>query len=55
MIDPAIHGTSGNIEISIRGSEMSIDNMVIETTKQLPSEFPFNLDMNSGNPLGVGE
>ncbi|KLO15613.1 aryl-alcohol oxidase-like protein [Schizopora paradoxa] len=54
MIDPAIHGTNGNIEISIRGSEIAIDDMVIQTTRQLAGEFPFNLDMNSGNPLGVG-
>jgi choline dehydrogenase-like flavoprotein len=27
---------------------------VIQTTKELPGDFPFNLDMNSGEPLGVG-
>ncbi|KAJ7449301.1 aryl-alcohol-oxidase from pleurotus Eryingii [Mycena latifolia] len=27
---------------------------VIQTTKELPEEFPFNLDMNSGKPLGFG-
>jgi len=54
QFDPAIHGFNGNIEISIRGSETAIDNMVIATTQELASEFPFNLDMNSGNPLGVG-
>ncbi|KAG6840511.1 hypothetical protein H0H93_004616, partial [Arthromyces matolae] len=27
---------------------------IIQTTKDLPEDFPFNLDYNSGNPLGVG-
>ena len=48
-------GTNGNIDISIRGAEMSIDDMVVEATQQIPSEFPFNVDMNSGKPLGVGK
>lgn len=29
--------------------------MVMKTTEQLSHEFPFNLDMNSGKPLGLGE
>ncbi|KAJ7720287.1 hypothetical protein DFH07DRAFT_784436 [Mycena maculata] len=28
---------------------------VLETTKELPEEFPFNLDFNSSHMLGVGE
>ncbi|KAJ7234274.1 aryl-alcohol oxidase [Mycena rebaudengoi] len=27
---------------------------VIQTTKEFPDDFPFNLDMNSGKPLGIG-
>ncbi|KLO07026.1 aryl-alcohol oxidase precursor [Schizopora paradoxa] len=54
QFDPAIHGYDGNIEISIRGSETAIDNMVIQTTQELATEFPFNLDMNSGTTLGIG-
>lgn len=27
---------------------------MIQTTKDFPEDFPFNLDYNSGNPLGVG-
>ncbi|KAF7366007.1 GMC oxidoreductase [Mycena venus] len=29
-------------------------NKVLQTTKELPDVFPFNLDMNSGKPLGLG-
>lgn len=32
-----------------------MDSRVMETTQALPDEFPFNVDMNSGNPLGIGE
>ena len=31
-----------------------LDPRVLQTTAELADEFPFNLDMNSGNPLGVG-
>ena len=31
-----------------------LDSRVLQTTSELADEFPFNLDMNSGNPLGVG-
>lgn len=27
---------------------------MIQTTKDFPEDFPFSLDYNSGNPLGVG-
>ncbi|OBZ73035.1 Pyranose dehydrogenase 1 [Grifola frondosa] len=37
-IDPSIHGTSGPLDITLPGYP----------------EFPFNLDMNSGNTIGVG-
>lgn len=32
----------------------AVDNRVIQTTQDLPEEFPFNLDLNSGSPLGIG-
>ncbi|KAJ7753944.1 aryl-alcohol oxidase [Mycena maculata] len=53
--DPAVHGTDGINSVSLSGSRWPIfENQVIQTTRQFPEEFPFNLDYNSGEPLGVG-
>jgi hypothetical protein len=40
--------------VSLPGFPQEIDDMVISTAEQLSGEFPFNLDMNSGRPLGLG-
>jgi hypothetical protein len=40
--------------VSLVGYRWPISDRVIQTTKEFPDEFPFNLDMNSGSPLGVG-
>ncbi|KAJ7259083.1 aryl-alcohol oxidase [Mycena haematopus] len=53
--DPAVHSTHGINSVSLSGSRWPIfENHVIQTTRELPDEFPFNLDYNSGEPLGVG-
>ncbi|KAF7368045.1 GMC oxidoreductase [Mycena sanguinolenta] len=53
--NPAVHGTDGPIQVSISGFSWSeFEQHVIQTTEQLPHDFPFNLDMNSGKPLGIG-
>ncbi|KAF9450824.1 GMC oxidoreductase [Macrolepiota fuliginosa MF-IS2] len=54
QFDPSDHGFSGMTFVSLPGFSQEIDDMVIQTTKQLNHEFPFNLDMNSGKPLGLG-
>lgn len=54
QVDARIHGKSGPVLTSLPGNASVLDSRVIQTTSQL-SEFPFNLDMNSGNPLGVGQ
>ncbi|KAF8180708.1 aryl-alcohol oxidase [Mycena galopus ATCC 62051] len=53
--NPAVHSTHGINSVSLSGSQWPIfENQVIQTTRELPEEFPFNLDYNSGEPLGVG-
>ncbi|KIJ49389.1 GMC oxidoreductase [Sphaerobolus stellatus SS14] len=52
--NPAVHGFHGINSVSLAGFPSPIDSMVIQTTQQLPEEFPFNLDTNSGKPLGLG-
>ncbi|KAK7039155.1 hypothetical protein VNI00_010059 [Paramarasmius palmivorus] len=53
QVDPRFHGTSGPVLTSLPGNTSVLDSRILETSSQL-SEFPFNLDMNSGDPLGVG-
>ncbi|TFK37738.1 aryl-alcohol-oxidase from pleurotus Eryingii [Crucibulum laeve] len=52
--NPTVHGTTGPVLVSTSGNVSIIDSRVLQTTQQLSAEFPFNLDVNSGNPLGVG-
>jgi len=54
QFNPAVHGFTGINSVSLNGfSWPDAESRIIETTKQLP-DFPFNLDMNNGRPLGVG-
>ncbi|EMD36400.1 hypothetical protein CERSUDRAFT_84544 [Gelatoporia subvermispora B] len=53
-VDQSVHGHSGPIQVSLGGFPTEIDQRITNTTKQFPNEFPFNIDMNSGTPLGVG-
>ncbi|KAG5219615.1 ATP-dependent RNA helicase [Salix suchowensis] len=53
QFDPAWHG-NGPLRTSLPGFPAVIDPLVIQTTQVLSDEFPFNLDINSGNPLGIG-
>ncbi|KIJ50047.1 GMC oxidoreductase [Sphaerobolus stellatus SS14] len=54
QFNPAIHSTTGINGVSLNGFPSPADSRVIQTTQQLPNDFPFNLDMNSGKPLGLG-
>ncbi|KAF9451443.1 GMC oxidoreductase [Macrolepiota fuliginosa MF-IS2] len=55
QFDPSLHSTSGINSVSLAGfPRPNIDPRIIQTTQELPDEFPFNEDMNSGNHLGVG-
>ncbi|KAH8987304.1 aryl-alcohol-oxidase from pleurotus Eryingii [Lactarius akahatsu] len=51
-IDPSIHGSNGPVKISLH-DKTALDSRIFKATSQL-AEFPFNKDMNSGNPLGFG-
>ncbi|KAJ7242906.1 glucose dehydrogenase short protein [Mycena rebaudengoi] len=55
QFDPTLHSTKGLVSVSLNGFAWStFEQKVIQTTKELPDDFPFNLDMNSGKPLGLG-
>ncbi|KAJ7599877.1 alcohol oxidase [Mycena floridula] len=52
--NPAVHGFHGVNSITLASDLHEMDPLVFAATADLPDEFPFNIDMNSGNPLGVG-
>ncbi|KAJ7489573.1 pyranose dehydrogenase [Mycena latifolia] len=54
QFDPDVHSTRGINPVSLSGAGWPLGPRVMQATKELPEEFPFNLDMNSGRPLGIG-
>ncbi|KAK0479236.1 aryl-alcohol oxidase precursor [Armillaria novae-zelandiae] len=54
QFDPAVHSFNGINSVSLPGVPRDTDDRVIQTTLELPDEFPFNLDYNSGYHLGIG-
>ncbi|SJL14163.1 uncharacterized protein ARMOST_17618 [Armillaria ostoyae] len=52
--DPAVHGFEGITSVSIAEYPSVIDGRIIQATKELSDEFPFNMDYNSGYHLGIG-
>ncbi|KAJ2919584.1 hypothetical protein MD484_g820, partial [Candolleomyces efflorescens] len=52
--DPRVHGLKGNTLVSLPESgPRDFERRAIQTTRDLPRDFPYNLDANSGKPLGV--
>jgi hypothetical protein len=41
--------------VSLSGYPMQTDNKILNATAELGGDFAYNLDINSGKPLGVGE
>ncbi|KAJ7471202.1 aryl-alcohol oxidase [Mycena galericulata] len=59
QFNASVHSTDGINSVSLSGYQCPIfQEHVLETTKQLSDEFPFNLDFNSGwlqSTIGGGE
>lgn len=55
QFNPNVHGFNGEVGVSLSGSPGAIDAQVIKASTQLGGDFKFNLDMNSGNELGLGK
>ncbi|KAF9002519.1 pyranose dehydrogenase [Cyathus striatus] len=51
--NPRYHNRFGMTPVSLPGFPQPIDNKIMQTTKDMHQNFPFNVDMNSGNPIGV--
>ncbi|KAJ6629528.1 aryl-alcohol-oxidase from pleurotus Eryingii [Mycena sp. CBHHK59/15] len=54
QFDPTVHGYRGVNTVTLAGFPTAISQRVIQTTDELSDEFPFVLDMNSGDHIGVG-
>ncbi|KAJ7282855.1 alcohol oxidase [Mycena rebaudengoi] len=54
QFNPAVHGFDGINTVSLPAFPRGTDALIIQTTSDLRDEFPFNLDMNSGDHLGIG-
>ncbi|KAJ3517011.1 hypothetical protein NLJ89_g768 [Agrocybe chaxingu] len=52
--DPSHHGFNGVNLVSLPGHRLPITDRVLQTTRDLPDEFPYNVDYNSGNNIGMG-
>lgn len=54
QFEPSVHGFKGVTAVTLPGYPMSTDDKILQVTRELPGEFPYNRDFNSGSPLGVG-
>ncbi|KAH0583235.1 hypothetical protein H2248_011115 [Termitomyces sp. 'cryptogamus'] len=54
QFNPAVHGFRGEVAVSLAGFPSPIDQRVLEATSQVGHDFEFNVDFNSGKPLGLG-
>ncbi|KAK0471533.1 hypothetical protein IW261DRAFT_1571830 [Armillaria novae-zelandiae] len=52
--NPLVHNYDGMNSVSLPEYPQSIDGRIGQATEELPDEFPFNLDLNSGYNLGIG-
>ena len=45
----------GTVDISVPGEPLALDPIALSASAQLPEQFPFNLDYNSGDTIGFSE
>ena len=53
LVDPEAHGF-GPVQISLSDVPTELDDRILNTSKSSGEEFPFNIDLQSGNAVGVG-
>ncbi|KAA1471967.1 aryl-alcohol-oxidase from pleurotus Eryingii [Dentipellis sp. KUC8613] len=52
-IDHSIHGLTGPLSLTVTSHSLNIDDKIVRASHELP-EFPYNVDQNSGEMLGIG-
>ncbi|KAF9445820.1 GMC oxidoreductase [Macrolepiota fuliginosa MF-IS2] len=52
--DPAVHSLTGKVAVTLPNNlSPAVDAATLQASKELGGDFQFNLDMNSGKPLGL--
>lgn len=51
QVTPSAHG-NGPLEISVPGFPLALDDIVVNSSKELGGRFPYNQDLNAGETLG---
>ncbi|KAF9445818.1 GMC oxidoreductase [Macrolepiota fuliginosa MF-IS2] len=52
--DPTMHSLTGKVAVTLPGNPSpAVDAATLQASKELGGDFQFNLDMNSGKPLGL--
>ncbi|KAF9445825.1 GMC oxidoreductase, partial [Macrolepiota fuliginosa MF-IS2] len=53
--DPSVHSSTGKVVVTLPNNlSPAIDAATLQASNELGGNFQFNLDMNSGKPLGLG-
>ncbi|KAG5642264.1 hypothetical protein DXG03_003341 [Asterophora parasitica] len=52
--DPSVNGVDGIDAVTLPGLSRAADALMVQASRELVGDFPFNQDMNSGSPLGLG-
>ncbi|KXN87047.1 Glucose dehydrogenase [FAD, quinone] [Leucoagaricus sp. SymC.cos] len=50
----SVHSKDGKVSVSLPYTVHPFNDMLLQSTKEMSEEFPFDLDMNDGKPLGIG-
>ncbi|KAF7291088.1 Alcohol oxidase [Mycena kentingensis (nom. inval.)] len=54
QFNATVHGFDGLNSVSMSGLPTKINSKIMDSTTDHEGEFPFNLDTNSGSPIGIG-
>ncbi|KIJ56322.1 GMC oxidoreductase [Sphaerobolus stellatus SS14] len=54
QFDPRYHGFTGPLSVGVNGYHIAAADLAVKVTHELPQQFPYVVDHNSGKPLGVG-
>lgn len=52
--DPSVHSTTGKVDVSLTSYRVPLDDPVIKLTKENPEAYPYQLEPNDGDPIGLG-
>ena len=54
QFDPSVHGFSGPLLVALAGFPVDTDARCYNNTQVDPEQFPFTVDMNGGDTIGIG-